>query len=333
MTATSIDRARQYLSQIPPAVSGQAGHNKTFAVACALVNGFALSDQDSLALLVEYNSRCRPPWSERELWHKVQSAAAACHHKPRGYLLGQQTRRASAGPPMRPRIDPATVTEKFLQGFRCSEFEVWDASPIKPPADWRLGGAWIMPFLYWDDEFINLNRDYELGSDGKVKIKGKGEILSRNDWTARLSKEPFEREAGAWIRMNPTRSAGTGHDGAICDVDITSRRFALLECDGVPPHLQLALFAKLPLPIAMILSSGGKSVHAWVCVDATTLDDYRSAVSKMIDLLARFGIDGKNKNVSRYSRLPGAQRKLGASGDGQQRLLYLNPDPKQKAIL
>jgi len=33
------------------------------------------------------------------------------------------------------------------------------------------------------------------------------------------------------------------------------------------------------------------------------------------------------------SRLPGVQRHIGATGDGRQRLLYLNPTPEQKAIL
>jgi len=97
--------------------------------------------------------------------------------------------------------------------------------------------------------------------------------------------------------------------------------------------LQLSLLAKLPLPIAVILTSGGRSVHAWVRVDAATLDEYRHDVSWMLALLARFGVDDKNKNPSRMSRLPGVARSIGAAGDGHQRLLYLNPQPAQKAIL
>jgi hypothetical protein len=286
-TITTVDRARQYLAKVPGAISGQAGHNQTFAVACALVHGFALSEPDAFALLSEYNRTCQPPWSDKELWHKIREAGRARHDKPRGHLLGGIPVNvricAQTQPAPRPNLDPATATENFLKGFRCSEFDLWDASPIKPPySDWRLAGAVAMPFLYREDEFININLDYEVGSDGKVRICGGGEILARNDWTERLSKRPCESDAGAWIRMNPTRPTGSGRDGAICDVDITSCRFALLECDDcLPLDLQLPLFARLPLPIAMLLSSGGKSVHAWVRVDADTLDDYRSAVPKI----------------------------------------------------
>ena len=44
VTITLLDRARLYLEKIPGAVSGQGGHPQTFAAACALVHGFALSE-------------------------------------------------------------------------------------------------------------------------------------------------------------------------------------------------------------------------------------------------------------------------------------------------
>ncbi len=334
---TSIDRARQYLAKIPGAVSGQGGHNQTFSVACALVNGFALSEYDAYALLSEYNQRCAPPWSERELKHKIASAAMVQHDKPRGHLLGEGKlveNYHQFAHRTKPKVDPATATENFLRGFRCTEFDLWSASPITPPSDWRLGAAVMLPYLWFDTEFMNLNCDYELKPDGKAGIKGSGVILPRNEWTQRLSKAPFEGDAGAWIRMNPTLQRGSGKGGSVCDSDVTAFRFALLEWDdALPLELQLPLLAKLPLPIAAIITSGGKSVHAWVRVDAKDMEDYKADVPRLIDLLTPLGIDGKNKNPGRYSRLPGAQRKIGAQGNGRQRLVYLNPNPAQKAIL
>ncbi len=67
-----LGRAAQYLAAIPPAVSGQHGDLRTFQVCCRLTRGFALSDDEALALLVEWNRRCRPPWSERELYDKLR---------------------------------------------------------------------------------------------------------------------------------------------------------------------------------------------------------------------------------------------------------------------
>jgi hypothetical protein len=69
------DRIRRYLAKIPAAVSGQNGHTQTFWVARALVHGFALSEEQALPFLREYNRRCEPPWNQEELKHKLKSAS------------------------------------------------------------------------------------------------------------------------------------------------------------------------------------------------------------------------------------------------------------------
>lgn len=69
-----VERARRYLAALPPAVSGQHGDVTTFRACCRLVRGFLLSDNDALALLHEWNSRCEPPWTERELVDKIVRA-------------------------------------------------------------------------------------------------------------------------------------------------------------------------------------------------------------------------------------------------------------------
>jgi len=69
-----IDRARKYMDRLPVAVSGQGGHNATFRAACVLLIGFALNKSEALCLMSEFNQRCQPPWSEKELMHKINSA-------------------------------------------------------------------------------------------------------------------------------------------------------------------------------------------------------------------------------------------------------------------
>ena len=69
-----IDRARQYLGTIDPAVSGQHGHDATYRAACVLVVDFDLSIDDARPLLQEFNARCQPPWDEDDLEHKLLSA-------------------------------------------------------------------------------------------------------------------------------------------------------------------------------------------------------------------------------------------------------------------
>jgi hypothetical protein len=88
-------RAVAYVAKCEPAVSGQGGHDRTFAVACAVVQGFDLGAAAGFDVLWEhYNPRCVPPWSERELRHKVADADAKPGDRPRGWLLSEDR-----GPP------------------------------------------------------------------------------------------------------------------------------------------------------------------------------------------------------------------------------------------
>jgi len=82
-----LRRAEAYLDAMPPAISGSGGHNATYAAATALVHGFALAPSVALRMLHErFNPRCVPPWSDRELEHKVEDAASKPHDRPHGWL-------------------------------------------------------------------------------------------------------------------------------------------------------------------------------------------------------------------------------------------------------
>lgn len=97
----AMTRASAYLAKLPPALSGSGGHQATWAAALALVRGFDLDTGSALYLLErEYNPRCEPPWTRRELEHKVTSAERA--NLPRGYLLDDPRRQWTA-PPWRSR--------------------------------------------------------------------------------------------------------------------------------------------------------------------------------------------------------------------------------------
>jgi len=83
-------RAAAYLDAMPPAISGQGGHNATYAAAVAMAHGFALPGDVALNLLLDrYNPRCVPPWSEKELNHKIGDAIAKPHDRVRGWLRDQ----------------------------------------------------------------------------------------------------------------------------------------------------------------------------------------------------------------------------------------------------
>jgi hypothetical protein len=86
-----VERAARALDKVPPAVSGQGGHDKAFRAARLLCWDFGLSAAEAWPLLAEWNQRCRPPWSERELTHKLRDAETRAGDRPRGWFVEGRT--------------------------------------------------------------------------------------------------------------------------------------------------------------------------------------------------------------------------------------------------
>lgn len=87
-TTPIMERVRKYVAKMEPAISGQDGHGRAYAAACAVCVGFNLGREEALKVMREYNQRCVPQWSEAELEHKVDDALSA--DGERGYLLNAE---------------------------------------------------------------------------------------------------------------------------------------------------------------------------------------------------------------------------------------------------
>src|SRR5438067_717694 len=74
--AGAPERAKKYIEKMLPGVQGENGSGATFAAACACFR-FGLCDEDAVRVINEFNERCRPPWSEAELAHKLADAKRA----------------------------------------------------------------------------------------------------------------------------------------------------------------------------------------------------------------------------------------------------------------
>lgn len=113
----------------------------------------------------------------------------------------------------------------------------------------------------------------------------------------------FNEDAGGWIRVNPT----TGPN----DKDVTRFSYVLAESDDLSIDDQKKLFINFKLPIATLVESGGKSVHALVKVDAENDAEYSQRVAFLFDWLAKhnFIVDKNNANPARLCRLAGVMRK------------------------
>ena len=72
-----LRRAQAYIDRMEPAIAGSGGHDACWSVARKLVADFALDRAQAMALIIEYNARCKPPWSMRELEHKIEQAFQA----------------------------------------------------------------------------------------------------------------------------------------------------------------------------------------------------------------------------------------------------------------
>lgn len=90
-----LERARRYIAAIPPAVAGQLGDTATYRVCCRLVRGFALGEEDALAVLTDWNRACEPPWSEHDLRAKLQAARRYGREPVGALLIGAPTVRRS----------------------------------------------------------------------------------------------------------------------------------------------------------------------------------------------------------------------------------------------
>ena len=114
----------------------------------------------------------------------------------------------------------------------------------------------------------------------------------------------YNKDAGAWICFNPVDGNGRSNS------NVTAWRYALVESDSVSVDDQWRLLHTLKLPIAIVVNSGGKSLHAIVRIDAKDADEYNQRVDALYKYCSDhdFPIDKANKNSARLSRLPGVQR-------------------------
>lgn len=108
-------------------------------------------------------------------------------------------------------------------------------------------------------------------------------------------------------------------------------RYCVVESDAAPEDLWLRALAQLPLPIAAVTSSGGKSIHALIDTGASNLDEWHEAADMIAAIVIPLGADPATLNTpAQLTRMPGFYR---ASKKKWQNLLYLNPEPDSVPII
>lgn len=114
----------------------------------------------------------------------------------------------------------------------------------------------------------------------------------------------YNSEVGAWIRFNPLDGKGVKNE------NVTEFRYALVESDTMDISAQKAIITELELPVAALVHSGKKSLHAIVKIDASTYEEYKKRVDYLYNVCNKNGLklDIQNRNPSRLSRMPGVMR-------------------------
>ncbi|MCD8132420.1 MAG: AAA family ATPase [Clostridiales bacterium] len=194
-----------------------------------------------------------------------------------------------------------------------------------PPEDLQGSGEAIryLQTLFNPSDYVSyVTSDVWKDMDGSWKPKvgcydrTAGELISRLE---KYSDDPgavfgdWQEGAGAWIRFNPVDGLPPDQEAGergLSNRHITRFGYALVECDTIPVEEQYAAYVALELPIACLVHSGGKSLHAIVRVDAADEAEYYKRVERLYAVLTERGveIDQQNKNPSRLSRLPGVTR-------------------------
>ncbi len=137
---TPLERCKRYLATKPDAVSGEGGHAVTLNAACECFR-FGLTEADAAEAMAWFNAtKCRPPWTPKELEHKLADGRAKVLESG-AFGVRLREARPDAGPlPSAVAATPcheASSPVAALQGapWLPCDTERWAAAPA-PPVDW-----------------------------------------------------------------------------------------------------------------------------------------------------------------------------------------------------
>jgi len=201
------------------------------------------------------------------------------------------------------RDDHVIVDKKWLEGKEISSPAVWNPAQqiityLETLFEQNENVGYVMQSWEREGKFLPANKgNYDRTAGQLIEALSKcgdiGGVLGDSS-----------PQGGAWIRFNPLDGKGVKND------NVTEYRYALVESDNIDIERQNAIIRELELPVAVLVYSGSKSLHAIVRIEAANYDEYRKRVDFLYNICQKNGLspDTQNRNPSRLSRLPGVQR-------------------------
>lgn len=281
----------------PCPTSGQGCHTWMFGAVHALVAN-AYDDQFIDSWVTHYLQRPPQPMEIVNTLRKVRAEAD-------GTLPPTPTRSFKRDP------DPDRFKELTAEGAMTEE----DFSSTSPTSDTNTCD--FLRGLFPDQTTILFNL-YE--SQGQI-------TWSRKVPDIAVESTMSKNTNGAWFLLNPVTGRGEikpdGKRTFRSEVNLTAYRYGLIESDTVELGLWLRVLSKLDLPLVSVTTSGNKSAHAIVRVEAKDKNEWLDKMSEIADLVVPLGADPAAMTAVRLTRLPGITRK---DNGNTQRLLYFNPE-------
>ena len=255
------------------------------------------------------------PSGWKQAWRsKTQAMNALCGTNGRGTTPATSPATANAaGAGFRGAPRPVTVRSILALARRHGWFSA--AADFADDTDATPAGmlARYIETLYQPDETVGFATQVKADSHGRYKPVNTNLSLKAADFIERLEQcgsieeviGPYRPECGAWIRMNPLDGKGQA------DKNVVAFRYVLIESDTLPREEQERFYRKYELPIACLVDSAGKSVHAVVHIDAPGEQEYRKRVNYLFRFLEARGFPVDNANKKPLAAEPDAGRGAG----------------------
>ena len=187
-TGDRIARARFWLERQAGAVEGQEGSTATARIAHCLVQGFGLSADGELFLMMDWNQTCSPPWSEEEIKRRIEYAGEhPIAAKVRGYMLERRADRRG-----RDREDEGRYRDAFIYSSYVNVIKTLnrvDSVSSFPACRGRGGAPRILPWV---------RGTYSVGAAGLVDNRRGSSVKPFayiRDVVVRVSPHPASRLA------------------------------------------------------------------------------------------------------------------------------------------
>lgn len=326
MESPVIDRAAKYLAKMEPSISGSDGHGKCFRAACVLVMGFALSQDESLQLLAsDFNPRCNPPWSDKELRHKI--AQASKQPGSRGYLRDAQPdqwSRISIPSSYREskavaQVDESKPTVKTTTLRHATALYLSELSSGKqmlidtgiPQLDYAIGGGMAMGEMViiaarpsHGKSCIGLQMVHSLSNDGMPVV-----IVSEE-----MSARALGKRAIQFVSKVPEEHWPTSFDEIVSELDSHFKRRAEVRivescgtvesaCEEIEKAVNEIGCKVAVVDYAQLLGSNGKDRYDRISRVSTALKKLCGRLNIVLVVMAQLNreVEGRTKFVPKMS--------------------------------